>query len=204
MTVDEIVAAVQDHEFDDITSARIVSLINAAYYDVVTREPWPFLETIVTPTVVAGVITAPTDIGKVLWLRDTVNKIRLRWIRWDDAIDLTNLDVTGNPLYFYSRGDSYIVYPATTVPALQMGYIKVPATLAAGGTEASILMPPRYHWDLLVVGAASRAYYMTDDSQLGFYYRQQFEENYNKMRTDIWTKQYDRYDYVRDVYGEDD
>ena len=72
----------------------------------------------------------------------------------------------------------------------------MPADLAAGGNEASILIPPRYHETVLVPGTLVKLYAMEDDTELAAEFKADFNEAYFDMFNDLMSNQVDRPDHI--------
>src|SRR4051794_40741466 len=130
MLVSEMLAEMRDHGFDDLTDTRLLGFINDTYYDVVAREPWPFLEKQAVPAVSStdGAITAPTDIKQILKLVDTTQGTRLEPQRADEFLQLNanRLTTTGNPILYYFVGATTYVYPIPTAATLKLQYVATP------------------------------------------------------------------------------
>src|SRR5688572_31941548 len=112
-----MLAEIRDHGFDDLTDSRILSFLNDTYYDICTREPWPFLEATAAVTVNSdGKVTSPTSIDKVLSFHDTGIGRSLTPMRLDDFSTTysSNLTQTGDPYAYFFIGDELYVYPIGT------------------------------------------------------------------------------------------
>ena len=76
MTLDEMYDMMALYGFDDFDDSQKLMLLNDAYLDVVTREPWPFMEKLVTFTlpntttqITNNTFTnSPTDVGSVIYI----------------------------------------------------------------------------------------------------------------------------------------
>jgi hypothetical protein len=44
VTLDDMYTEMELYGFDDLEDAQKLILLNESYFDIVTREPWPFLE----------------------------------------------------------------------------------------------------------------------------------------------------------------
>jgi hypothetical protein len=201
MLVSEMLSEMRDHGFDDLTDTRLLSFINDTYYDVATREPWPFLEVQATPTVNAstGQVTSPTDIKQVLKLVDTVHGTRLEPIRGDDFIQINadRLTTTGQPLGYYFVGSALYLYPIPTSGTFKLLYLKAPAALTVSPDSSPIL--PTVHHRLIVLGALVKCYMLEDDAENAAVFTNMFEQRLQQMRNDLWMHQYDRPDTIFDV-----
>lgn len=205
MLVSEMLAEMRDHGFDDLTDTRLLGFINDTYYDVVSREPWPFLEKVAVPTVsnADGSLTAPTDIKQILKLVDTTQGTRLEPMRADEFFQLNanQLALTGNPLLYYFVGAQTYVFPIPTAATLKLQYIATPAALTTTPDSTPIL-PTRHH-RVLVLGALVKCYMLEDDAENAAVFTNMYEQRLQQMRNDLWMRQYDRPDRIEDVDGQD-
>lgn len=205
MLVSEMLAEMRDHGFDDLTDTRLLGFINDTYYDVVSREPWPFLEKQVVPTVSSadGSVTSPTDIDKVLKLVDTTLGVRLEPKRGDEFLQMYAdlLTTTGNPLLYYFVGSQLYVYPIPTSATLKLQYLAIPAALTSTPDSTPIL-PTRHH-RVLVLGSLVKCYMLEDDAENAAVFTNMYEQRIQQMRADLWMRQYDRPDSIQDVDGND-
>lgn len=200
MLVSEMISEIKDHGFDDITDARLLGFINDTYWDICSRESWPFLELSATPTVDAtGLVTAPTDIGKVLKLVDTGLGTVLEPIRLDafTAYHANELSKTGNPYAYYFIGDALHVYPVSSTNSLALRYIRVPAALTAS-PDSSPIMPARHH-RVFVLGALVKCFLLEDDAENAGVFSNMLETRISQMREDLWKHQLDRPDTIQDL-----
>lgn len=200
MLVSEMLAEHRDHGFDDFTDSRILGHLNDAYFDVCSREHWPFLEASVSPTVDAtGAVTSPTDIGKVIKLVDTGLGTVLEPIRLDahTAYHAKTLTLTGSPYSYFFIGDTLYVYPISTSNVLTLRYLKVPPPLTIS-PDSSPLLPDR-HDRVVLVGALVKSYLLQDDAENAGVFEQDFEARLAHMRTDLWQHQVDRPDTIQDM-----
>jgi hypothetical protein len=194
--------------FDDFDSSQKVLLLNEAYLDIVTREPWPFLEKVVTITVPAGeskitnnaaVSTNVTDLASVLSFLDTSNDIVFSPERGDVIEKNYRLNEDAStPCKYYFVGEDMYVYPALTSPiTFRLYYIRIPSDLTSSTVSADILLPARHH-SIIVFGALVKAFLVNDDPQAATF-QQMFESRYQQMRNDLWLNQYDRTDRIHIV-----
>jgi hypothetical protein len=54
VTLDDMYTEMELYGFDDLEDAQKLILLNESYFDIVTREPWPFLEELIPSLVVPG------------------------------------------------------------------------------------------------------------------------------------------------------
>jgi hypothetical protein len=205
MMVSEMLSEVRDHGFDDLTDSRILSFLNDTYWDICSREAWPFLEATATATVDStGKVTAPTNIDKVLSINDTGQGRNLQPMRLDAFTDTysANLTRTGDPFaYFFIGGDLY-VYPISTSNSLTIRYIRRPAALTVAPDSEPIL--PTQHHRVVVLGSLVKCYMMEDDFENASMFTNAYEKRIFDMRNHLWFQQYDRTDTIQDVDGTDD
>ena len=199
MTLDEMYTEMELYGFDDLTDSQKLTLLNEAYFDIATREPWPFLEAVKTITVPSGqsqitnnalVTNNVTDVNSVLSFIDTTNKITMTPER-GDVIEKEYViaDYSGTPSKYYFVGDELMIYPATNgVTNYRLYYTKTPV---AAVTDSSEFYLPSRHHSIIVYGALVKAFLVNDDPQSGVF-QNMFESRYQQMRADVWMNQYDR------------
>lgn len=160
----------KDHEFDDLADTRLLALLNDQYQDVCSRFLWPFLETSVPITVDAnGVLGGwPTDLAHIKSLYLTTDPL---------FYNILNDDTN----FFLTSGSQPSLIKSFNAQALTLVYYKVPADLTA---VTSPIFSFRHH-RVVVLGALARAYFMTDDLQLGQAFEGQYEGRINHMYTDM-------------------
>lgn len=205
MLVSEMIAEIRDFGFDDLTDTRLLGFLNDTYWDVCTREPWPFLEATASATVDAtGLVTSPTDISKVLSISDTVVGTKLQPQRLDDftQTNATQLTLTGNPDRYYFIGDQLYVYPLSTSNSLTLRYIRIPAALTST-PDATPILPLRHH-RVIVLGSLVKCYMMEDDPENAALNISAYEQKIAQMRSDLWFHQYDRPQVIKDLDTDDD
>ena len=201
MTLDEMYAEMDLYGFDDFETSQKLTLLNEAYFDIVTREPWPFLEKVVTVTVPSGeskvtnnanvTVSAAqiTDLNSVLSFIDTSQDIVVTPERADVIEKNYRLnDYSGDPRYYYFVGEDLYLYPNSTGSTYRLYYTRTP--VAATNTSDTFLIPSRHH-SIIVYGALIKAFLVNDDPQAAVY-QNLFESRYQQMRNDLWMQQYDR------------
>ena len=188
--------------FDDFETTQKLMLLNEAYFDIVTREPWPFLEALVEFTVPSGTtkITnntftgSPTNVNSVLSFTDITHNVIMVPQRTDTIeknYKINNL-TTYPELYYFVDEDIY-VYPAVSgTTTYRLFYTKTP--VAATTTSDTFYIPARHH-SIIVYGALTKAFLVNDDPQAAVY-QNLFESRYQQMRNDLWINQYDRTDRI--------
>ncbi len=194
MTIDEMFTEMDLYGFEDFDDDTKLILINEAYFDIVTREAWPFMEglTSITQPADDDTLNVPTNFQAVLSLVDSTNNIVLEPER-NDVIEKNiriGLD-SGNPTKYYFVGDTLYLYPSdNTGTTYRLYYIKAPTSLTVSSVPADILIPVRHH-SIIVYGALVKAFLVNDDPQ-AVVFQNMFEQRYQQMRNDVWMRQYDR------------
>jgi len=207
MTLDEMFADFELYGFEDFDDSDKARLLNQSYLDIVTREPWPFMERLVTFTVPAGFsqltnqsfVGSPTDLGSVLSFVDVTNDVALLPERADVIEKNYQVnDLMGYPEQYYFVGDELFVYPV--VPSnidYRLYYLRVPSEITETTDTSTLLIPSRHH-SVIVYGALVKAYLVNDDPQAAAF-QNAFESRYQQMRNDVWQRQYDRTERVHVV-----
>ena len=194
MTIDEMFTEMDLYGFEDFDDDAKLILINEAYFDIVTREAWPFMEGLTNITQPANddALNVPTNFQAVLSLVDSTNNIVLEPER-NDVIEKNiriGLD-SGNPTKYYFVGDTLYLYPSdNTGTTYRLYYIKSPSVLTTSSLPADILIPVRHH-SIIVYGALVKEFLVNDDPQAAVF-QNMFESRYMQMRNDVWMRQYDR------------
>jgi hypothetical protein len=194
VTIDEMFTEMDLYGFEDFDDDAKLILINEAYFDIVTREAWPFMEGLTNITQPANddALNVPTNFQAVLSLVDSTNNIVLEPER-NDVIEknIRLNDTTGTPTKYYFVGDTLYLYPSdNTGTTYRLYYIKSPSVLTTSSLPADILIPVRHH-SIIVYGALVKAFLVNDDPQAAVF-QNMFESRYMQMRNDVWMRQYDR------------
>lgn len=200
MLVSEMLAEIRDHGFDDLTDTRLLGFLNDSYWDVCSREPWPFLEATASATVDSnGKVTSPTDIGAVLKFVDTVVGTTLEPMRDDEFLSTNSLITTqtGDPNKYHFVGNDVYVHPISTSNSLTLRYIRIPSALTTSPDATPIL--PERHQRVIVLGALIKCYFMEDDTDNVAASTNLYEQKISQMRRDLWMRQYDRPDSIQDM-----
>jgi hypothetical protein len=206
-TVQDIMDAMTDHGFSDTTNARKIEVINDAYQDICSREPWPFLEKQANCNTVAGtaaLASQPADFSDALSLVINASSIALVPIRLDDLTKrfAGNLSQTGIPSYYYFIGNQINLYPVPdSIYAITLSYISSPTKLLLV-TDVPAL--PDRHARAILLGAVASAYDMEDDTDLAMKFDAKFEKRIATMKYDLMTQQFDRTDTVYNLHQFDD
>ena len=204
MTLDDMFADFELYGFEDFDDSDKVRLLNQSYLDIVTREPWPFMERLVSFTAPAGVskindagfVGSPSDVGSVLSFVDVTNNLTLTPERADVVEKNYREDVLlGHPTVYYFVGDDFFVYPEIpSVTNFRLYYLRVPGEISETTDTDTLLIPSRHH-SVIVYGALVKAYLVNDDPQAAAF-QNAFESRYQQMRNDVWQRQYDRTERV--------
>lgn len=207
MTLDDMYSEMDLYGFDDFDDDQKLLLLNEAYFDIATREPWPFLEAAIPIVVPSGqtqitnnaVVLDPnktnqagaiTDLNSVLSFIDMSNMVTMTPERADTVEkQYVVADYNGTPSVYYFVGDELKVYPATSSSTnYRLFYTRMPVAVQTASSE--FLIPARHH-SIIVYGALVKAFLVNDDPQASVF-QNMFESRYQQMRNDVWMNQYDR------------
>ena len=203
MTLDEMYDEMDLYGFDDFEDSQKLTLLNEAYFDIVTREPWPFLEVVTAITVPNGttqitnnasVSPQISDLNSVLSFTDTTNDTVMVPERGDVVEkNYRVVNDTSTPSVYYFVGENMFIYPgAAGQTTYRLYYTRIPS--AATTTSDTFLIPARHH-SIIVYGALVKAFLVNDDPQAAAF-QNMFEQRYQQMRNDLWLNQYDRTERV--------
>jgi hypothetical protein len=206
MTLDEMFDEMDLYGFDDFEDAQKLTLLNEAYFDIVTREPWPFLETVTNVSVPSGVsqITnnasvAPllSDVNSVLSFIDLTHNAVMTPERGDVIEKNYRVnDLTQFPEVYYFVGEELFIYPgADGATTYRLFYTRTPVPAT---TSSDVFFIPSRHHSIIVYGALVKAFLVNDDPQAAAF-QNMFEQRYQQMRNDSWIQQYDRTDRIHVV-----
>jgi len=203
-SVPDMLTELGDYGFKDLSPTTKVRAINQAYWDICSREPWPFLEKELVLTFNGSTdyaSNAPTDLSAVLKIVNPNTGVRLVAYRSEDVEEnyATSIATIGTPIlyYFLSGTLKFTPIPASSL-TYRMKYISYPAELRTDSPETDILLPARHH-EALILGAASRLAGMQDDTEMGSYHGERMEKKLTDMKNDLWRRQYDSPDFIRPV-----
>lgn len=203
MTLEEMFDEFELYGFEDFEDSQKRMLLNQAYFDVVTREPWPFLEKVALFTVPANSTQvtnqafsgSPTDVNSVLSFIDTTNDIVLVPERTDVIEKTYQVNPSdGVAQYYYFVGDELFIYPAADSSiSCRLFYTMLPTAVdeSTSTTSEDIWLVPKRHHSVIMLGALAKAYLVNDDPQAAAF-QNMFESRYQQMRADVWMRQYDR------------
>jgi len=200
VTLDELYDQMELYGFEDFEDGQKLTLLNEAYFDIVTREPWPFLEDTVsfvapsgaTKITNAGFIGSPTDVNSVLSFTDLKNNVVMLPVRGDDIEkNYRVVSINSFPDKYYFVGEEVFVYPEVRGDTqYRLYYIKTPVAADEDTDTAAWLLPERHH-SIVLYGALVKAFLVNDDPQATMF-QNMFESRYQQMRNDLWMQQYDR------------
>ena len=200
MTLNELYDQMDLYGFEDFEDEQKLRLLNEAYFDIVTREPWPFMETIATFTAPAGTTQvtnqafsgSPTNVNSVLSFIDLTNDIVITPER-ADVIEKTYAvaDVDSTTDRYYFIGEELFLYPVLNAnTSYRLYYIRTPVEATAVTDTGAWFIPTRHH-SIVLYGALVKAFLVNDDPQASAFLNT-FESRYQQMRNDLWMNQYDR------------
>jgi len=204
VTLDEMYDQMDLYGFEDFEDTQKLTLLNEAYFDIVTREPWPFLENTVEFTAPSGTTqitnqafaNSPTDINAVLSFIDTSNDVVMSPERTDVIEKNFRVnDMNTYPEYYYFIGENLFVYPAVNGNTnYRLYYVRTPTAATEATDTGAFLIPTRHH-SIIVYGALVKSFLVNDDPQASAFLNM-FETRYQQMRNDLWMNQYDRTERV--------
>jgi len=224
MTLDEMFDQMDLYGFEDFEDNQKLLLLNEAYLDIVTREPWPFLEKVVEFKVPDGVTRITIDNAfKVRNSNNTLdnslsNPILIPFTEYKVNSVLSFMDVTNDlimlperadvveknyrwqndsntPYVYYFVGEDLFMYPETrSTTTYRLYFLQLPVATTETLDTAGFLVPARHH-SVIVYGALVKAFLVNDDPQAAIF-QNAFESRYQQMRNDVWMQQYDRTDRV--------
>jgi hypothetical protein len=207
MTLDELFDQMDLYGFDDFEDSQKLTLLNEAYFDIVTREPWPFLESVVEFTAPSGAtkITnesfpgSPSDVNSVLSFIDVSNDVVMTPER-GDVIE-KNFKVNrlmSYPEHYYFVAEDLFVYPEVRGATLyRLFYTRTPVG-ATETTDTGVWLIPSRHHSIVLYGALVKSFLVNDDPQAAAF-QNMFESRYQQMRNDLWLQQYDRTERIHVV-----
>lgn len=224
MTLDEMFDQMDLYGFEDFEDDQKLLLLNEAYLDIVTREPWPFLEQVVEFKVPSG--TSQITVNNSFKVRNSnntldnslSNPVLIPFTEYKVNSVLSFMDVTNDlimtperadvieknyrwtgdsntPYVYYFVGEDLFVYPATqATTTYRLYFLQLPVATTEALDTAGFLIPARHH-SVIVYGALVKAFLVNDDPQAAIF-QNSFESRYQQMRNDVWMNQYDRTERV--------
>jgi hypothetical protein len=151
--------------------------LNEGYLeDICADELWDFLRT--TASGVAPLTVSDVDTVEVVW-NATQDYVLSPTTAGDIEFQGVDITTTGTAGYWYFTSSTTIaVYPTNTSDSIQVRYYKIPVELSADGDEP--ILPDRWH-SLLVDAAVVRAYWDSDNPELGQALEQRFLQRKGRM-----------------------
>jgi hypothetical protein len=206
MDVQAMFSEFEDHGFDDVSSTRMLSVIQDTVWQLEGLKPWPFLITTWNLTF-DGTNPYPTNWASLTpafraskRLKNMVNGQRLYPLREEEASDKIGMNTTetGLPIYYYFIGSQLNVWPIPSASTtLQLLGAQWSAPLTTSSPESAFLIPPQFHRSLIVNGGLSRLYAMEDDTELAPVF-QSYQSDALEMAVEALFKlQYDVGDHIK-------
>lgn len=190
-------------ESDDVlTDQRKLEALNETYWDACSREDWPFLQTSLTLTYAGGSPIAannPTDINSLMLAIRSSDGRRLEPWRVQDFYQTygSQLTLAGSPSCYYFEQAVLNVYPVPSASdTVLIKYVKIPAALQQTTLEAAVIVPPKFHRSVLVMGTLSRLALAQDDVDMSGAYERLYEKALSLMVEDVLSEQSDRTDFI--------
>lgn len=213
MLASDILTDIKLYGFDDLGNVEFLNILNYVYNDFNNIEAWPFLEKLTTGNSTSGtaqLFGSTLDIKQVLSLVNTTQGYSLTPYNTDQFYkDFPSMLTTvGQPGIYYlttvdtaaPNGYNMSVWPIpNSVDAYQLRYLYLPADLAI--SDAPVL-PSRYH-RILTFACLVELYEQEDDIDAAIRMQNKYDRALARMRDDLWSKQYDRQDYIGDITESD-
>lgn len=203
--VDEI----DDYGFTDTTTARKLTKLQEAIWQIEAMEPWPFLETtaLLSFSGDSGVaFNFPTNFRAALKLMHVTKGYRIRVVPTDDAdmIMAGNEATQSDPMIYYFEGMNLSVWPRPKPSdgLLKLRYLRWSDAITINTLEAAILIPKYYH-EAIVLKALVALYVMEDDTDLAVGIENLFEDKIMNMRAALWQRQFDQPNFIHSVDAEE-
>lgn len=226
MTLDEMFDEMELYGFEDFEDSQKLSLINEAYLDLVTREPWPFMEKVLEFKVPSGV-TQITSNG-VFGVDVATNTHTLSYVPAQVQQGLVVEYRVSSVLSFTDQTNSIVLVPERA-DMVEKSYR--PLNMTYNPTRyyfvgEDLFVYPEFKGDTmvrlyfvqtpvtttvdegtdvfllparhhsLVVYGALIKAFLVNDDPQAAIFQNMFESRYQQMRNDIWMRQYDRPDTV--------
>jgi len=178
--------ALDDYGFSDSTDSTKLRVINATIWDVLSRQPFKFLEKQITLTFSGSSGTpanVPADYHAALFAKYNYGGAaqsggRLEHQDFDTWLRLHGNDQeTGPTRLWYDIAGAPVFWPAPDASdTVTFFYVAKQAALDATGVEADIVIPPEFHDAVIVQGAVYRLDNMEDDTDLSVTFKQEYEQ----------------------------
>lgn len=182
MTFSELASEFYARGFDYLNQdaagrIRAKRWLNEAYLeDICADEPWDFLRATASGT--APLTVSDVDTIEAVW-NDTQDYVLSETTAGDVELAGVDISTAGTAAYWYFTSATTIaVYPTNTMDTLRVRYFKIPTELSADGDTP--LLPARWH-SLIVDAAVVRAYWDTDNPEMGQALEQRFLNRKAKM-----------------------
>ena len=208
MTPQDIYNELSDFGYQDLGSVALMRVINYAIKNIVNREPWPFMEKVLTLTfdgINATPQNAPSDLRAVMKVIDTTTGKRIHFRRMDDMEEQygSALTTAGSPYYYYFEGGIMKFYqvPAAT-QTLRLRYLRSHPTVAQADPESAILIPPDFH-EAIALRALVRIADQDDDPAVSSRAEAHYENVLAQMQDAMWAQQHDEPEYVHMIDPDD-
>lgn len=214
MNASDMITELNDHGFSDESTTAKVRSLQHAVYDIEGREPWPFIEAVITLTfdgTNSYPSNMPTNYRALLNAVDMATAQKIRWVRSEEFDSIVGnqqgLPQTAGILLMYWDGSHVNFWPVPSASAtVRMRYQVWSPAISSGSLETDFKIPAQYH-DIIVAGALWRLYEMNDDPDLAARWEQHVETRLAAMRATMQRLQFSRPDVIRitdydDIYGD--
>jgi hypothetical protein len=207
MDVSAMIAEIQEHGFEDMSSARIVAAINDAYHDVSSRIDWPWMRTVYTDYSVSGNtnLTLSGSWKKIHKMICLTTKTIIPYREYYELIDengvINSASITnGEPTNYYIWDDTIKFWPPPDAVRQYSVWATIDTTdLTSSSVTADIAIPAKHH-RVLVLGALKNLYPLNDDLGAAQYFEQQFEKRIQWMIEEAFDKQGETEKFIVDSY----
>jgi hypothetical protein len=200
VTLEELFDEMDLYGFEDFEETQKLRLLNETYFDIVTREPWPFLERVnqfIAPSASTqitnmGFAGSPNDVNNVLSFTDLTHNVVMTPVRGDEIEKNYRVaNINSFPDKYYFIGEDVFVYPEVRGDTqYRLYYVRKPINATLSTNTVAWFIPERHH-SVVLYGALVKAFLVNDDPQATIF-QNLFEQRYQQMRNDLWMRQYDR------------
>jgi hypothetical protein len=212
--------------FEDFEDSQKLILLNDAYLDIVTREPWPFLEKVLGFTISSG--TTQITTGGSFWIIDATNTHTISPTTYQLNNDLVTeytvnsvlsfTDTTNDIIMTPERADNieknYRINDMTGIPTCYYfvgdDMFVYPAVSGDTAYRLFYLQNPAGTTEdddtdgyliparhhSIIVYGALVKAFLVNDDPQAAIFQNAFESRYQQMRNDLWMNQYDRTDRI--------
>ena len=176
MNLGELREEVKARGYDYIADTRLNRWINQVEAEIAAEHHWPWTDTTTTGTAPLSI----TDLGVIVSVTDTTNDYRLeRHSREELIYEDPDLDDTGNPIWYFRRGDTIHVHPLNTTATLSVRYHKRPTAITSDATQ---LIVPTQWQDLIVDGVVVKCLKDNDEYAAAMDAQSFYEAQVERMR----------------------